>query len=64
MDSQIAVATDARDRELIEALQLHVLPKESGYLGVIGVLAQKTNIDEAGVRGAEPELHADAGVAD
>jgi len=31
---------DARARELIHVLNLHVLPKESGYLGIIGRSAQ------------------------
>jgi predicted cupin superfamily sugar epimerase len=30
-----------RARDLIRLLELHVLPKESGYLGIIGVSAQK-----------------------
>jgi uncharacterized protein len=42
---QAAIGSDARARELIESLQLHVLPKESGYLGIIGVSAQKATID-------------------
>jgi predicted cupin superfamily sugar epimerase len=33
--------TDARARELIQTLHLAVLPKESGYLGLIGSSAQK-----------------------
>ena len=37
--------TDARAQELIRELNLHVLPKESGYLGLIGESAQKTTID-------------------
>ncbi len=37
--------TDARARELIEKLHLTVLPKESGYLGIIGVSAQKVIVD-------------------
>jgi predicted cupin superfamily sugar epimerase len=37
-------ATDARARELIRTLKLSVLPKESGYLGIIGVSAQKVNV--------------------
>jgi predicted cupin superfamily sugar epimerase len=36
---------DARARELIEQLHLTVLPKESGYLGIIGVSAQKVTTD-------------------
>lgn len=37
-------ATDARARELIRTLKLSVLPKESGYLGIIGVSAQKVTV--------------------
>jgi hypothetical protein len=37
--------SDARARELIKALHLSVLPKESGYLGLIGESAQKMQID-------------------
>lgn len=37
--------TDARAHELIRVLGLHVLPKESGYLGLIGESAQKAVID-------------------
>src|SRR3974390_1772118 len=33
---QAAAGSDVRARELIETLHLTVLPKESGYLGVIG----------------------------
>jgi predicted cupin superfamily sugar epimerase len=33
--------TDARAAELIRRLDLHVLPKESGYLGIIGVSGQR-----------------------
>jgi predicted cupin superfamily sugar epimerase len=36
---------DARARELIQALHLTVLPKESGYLGIVGVSAQKVTVD-------------------
>jgi len=36
-------ATDARAKELIRTLKLSVLPKESGYLGIIGVSAQRVN---------------------
>jgi predicted cupin superfamily sugar epimerase len=39
------MGTDARARELIETLHLSVLPKESGYLGLIGESAQKVQID-------------------
>src|ERR1700722_2908761 len=37
--------TDARAREIIKELHLTVLPKESGYLGIIGVSPQKVNVD-------------------
>jgi predicted cupin superfamily sugar epimerase len=37
--------SDARGRELIRTLKLSVLPKESGYLGIIGVSAQTVNVD-------------------
>ncbi len=37
-------ATDARAQELIRTLRLAVLPKESGYLGIIGVSAQKVEV--------------------
>lgn len=37
--------SDARAQELIRSLHLHVLPKESGYLGLIGESAQKAVID-------------------
>jgi len=37
--------TDARAHELIETLHLSVLPKESGYLGLIGDSAQKAQFD-------------------
>ena len=36
---------DARARELIRTLKLRVLPKESGYLGIIGRSAQMVTID-------------------
>src|SRR5579871_4659688 len=36
---------DARARALIEQLHLTVLPKESGYLGIIGVSAQKVTVN-------------------
>jgi predicted cupin superfamily sugar epimerase len=38
-------ATDARALEIIRTLRLTVLPKESGYLGIIGVSAQKMDVD-------------------
>ena len=37
--------SDARAQELIRELRLHVLPKESGYLGLIGESAQKAVFD-------------------
>ena len=37
--------SDARALELIKVLHLSVLPKESGYLGLIGASAQKVQID-------------------
>jgi uncharacterized protein len=37
--------SDARARELIDKLHLTVLPKESGYLGIIGVSSQKITVD-------------------
>jgi predicted cupin superfamily sugar epimerase len=37
--------TDRRARELIQSLQLKPLPRESGYLGIIGDSAQKVSID-------------------
>jgi uncharacterized protein len=40
-----AIGTETRGRELIEMLGLSILPKESGYLGIIGVSAQKVNVD-------------------
>ena len=37
---QSALREDSRAQELIQTLKLHPLPKESGYLGIIGVSAQ------------------------
>ena len=37
--------SDARARELIQNLRLAVLPKESGYLGIIGRSAQSVTVD-------------------
>lgn len=37
--------SDARAHELIQALKLEVLPKESGYLGIIGRSAQSVTVD-------------------
>jgi hypothetical protein len=39
------VPSDARARELVRALKLEVLPKESGYLGIIGRSAQTVTVD-------------------
>jgi hypothetical protein len=39
------VGSDARARELIQKLHLTVLPKESGYLGIIGRSAQMVTVD-------------------
>lgn len=44
-DSRPKAGSDARARELIHLLNLRVLPKESGYLGVIGRSAQMVSID-------------------
>ncbi len=37
--------SEERARELIRTLKLSILPKESGYLGIIGVSAQTVNVD-------------------
>jgi len=37
--------SDARAREIIQTLHLTVLPKESGYLGIIGRSAQMVTVD-------------------
>ena len=42
--------SDARARELIELLHLSMLPKESGYLGLIGESAQKVQMDGRSLR--------------
>jgi predicted cupin superfamily sugar epimerase len=39
------VGTEARARELIRELKLEVLPKESGYLGIVGVSKQGVVVD-------------------
>ena len=44
-NAQPAMDTDARARELIQTLHLHILVGESGYLGLIGDSAQKAQID-------------------
>jgi predicted cupin superfamily sugar epimerase len=45
LNASAPVGTDERARELIRTLNLTVLPKESGYLGLIGESAQKVNVD-------------------
>jgi predicted cupin superfamily sugar epimerase len=42
---QAQAGTDTRARELIQTLHLTVLPKESGYLGIIGRSAQMVTVD-------------------
>jgi predicted cupin superfamily sugar epimerase len=39
------VGTDERAQELIRTLKLSVLPKESGYLGIIGVSTLQVNLN-------------------
>jgi hypothetical protein len=39
------MGSDARARELIETLHLKLLPRESGFLGLIGDSAQKVQVD-------------------
>jgi predicted cupin superfamily sugar epimerase len=39
------IGSDERASELIRVLQLHFLAKESGYLGIIGVSAQKVAVN-------------------
>ena len=39
------VGSDARAQELIRELKLQVLPKESGYLGIIGVTPQTADVN-------------------
>jgi uncharacterized protein len=39
------VGSDARARDLIRMLKLSVLPRESGYLGIIGVSAQRVMVN-------------------
>jgi len=43
--AQSTSAKDARAKELIQELKLTVLPKESGYLGIVGVSAQKVPVN-------------------
>ena len=38
------VGSDARARQLIRELKMTVLPKESGYLGIVGVSGQKVQV--------------------
>lgn len=42
---QAGAGSDARARELIQSLHLTVLPRESGYLGIIGRSAQMVTVD-------------------
>ena len=44
-DAAPSVGSDARARELIQTLNLSVLPRESGYLGIIGRSAQTVTVD-------------------
>lgn len=44
LDGAAPAGTDARAHELIHVLQLHPLPKESGYLGLIGQSAQQVTV--------------------
>jgi len=39
------IGSDARAREIIQTLKLELLPRESGYLGIIGSSAQKVPVD-------------------
>ncbi len=39
------IGSEARGRELIQSLHLSVLAKESGYLGIVGVSAQRAEVD-------------------
>jgi predicted cupin superfamily sugar epimerase len=45
LNASAPVGTDERAQELIRALHLTVLPRESGYLGLIGESAQKVNVE-------------------
>jgi uncharacterized protein len=45
LDAAAPIGTDARAQELISTLQLRPLPKESGYLGLIGQSARRVSID-------------------
>ena len=39
------VGTDARAQQIVRELKLQVLPKESGYLGIVGVTPQTAVVD-------------------
>jgi len=39
------VGSDARAQEILRELKLQVLPKESGYLGIIGLTPQTVDVD-------------------
>ena len=39
------IGSAARGRELIQSLHLSLLPKESGYLGIVGVSAQRVQVN-------------------
>jgi predicted cupin superfamily sugar epimerase len=41
---QNSLVAEARAQEILRTLKLHVLPKESGYLGIVGVSAQTASI--------------------
>ena len=45
MKSPSPVGSEARAQELIRELKLQVLPKESGYLGIIGRSAQSVTVN-------------------
>jgi predicted cupin superfamily sugar epimerase len=45
LSASAPTGTDARCRELIQVLNLSVLPKESGYLGLIGESTQKVTVE-------------------
>ena len=45
LGSGAPVGSDARAKELIRELKLEVLPKESGYLGIVGQSAQTVTVD-------------------
>jgi uncharacterized protein len=45
LQAEPQVPADARARDLIRVLNLHILPKESGYLGIIGRSAQMVQLN-------------------